>query len=87
MPRTGSRLACLDVKYRRKHFVADEHVVLVTKHRVSSRQPTVAIQLVMIKSQLAHQLRLLGTAAFDSFSQRPESRAHRANKRDKQDHL
>ena len=39
MPWTGMRSRDIDVELRRKHLVADEHVVLVAKDRMRAGQP------------------------------------------------
>ena len=66
MPRTGMRVFDVQIEAAGKNFVADEHIVLVTKDRVRARQPAIAVQLVVIKTKLAHKLRFLRAAAFDA---------------------
>ena len=66
MPRTGMRFGDFISKNAGKHFVADEDVVLIAIDRVRSREPAVAVKLVVIETKLTDKLRILRTAAFQS---------------------
>src|ERR1700726_880775 len=71
----GDALFAVNVELRRKNLVADKKIVVVTECGVRSGEPTVAVELVMIKFVLRHKLRMLRAAAFHSISYVEDNKA------------
>ncbi len=61
-------LAIVNIKDWWKHFVTNENVILVTENRVRSREPAVAVKFMMIKAQLADELRVLRAATLQAIA-------------------
>src|SRR5207237_8349348 len=51
----------------RKHFIAEEDIVLVTEYRVGSCKPAWAVKFGVVESKLADELGIFRTAALDAF--------------------
>ena len=54
------------VELHREHFVTEEDVILVAEDRVGAGQPSRPVQLAVVETQLADELRVLGAAALDA---------------------
>src|SRR5207237_4382878 len=52
----------------RKHFIAEEDIVLVTEYRVGYCKPTWAVKFGVVESKLSEELGIFRTVALDAFS-------------------
>ena len=61
----GDAFVGSEIEERRQDFVADEKIIAIAKDGMRPREPAVAVKLVVIETELADELRMLGTAALD----------------------